>query len=261
MSDIPTPVALTPAGADQPALTFTASLYLWTQTYDIQVSTTADFSGGFLWNVAAVPVRGPAKAPISIPYGGTPMTAGPAYYWRIRITAAGVLVSDWSAPKSFTFLASLTEPDVYGEWAGAILSRLGNGVGATGLGTLIPEGTEVAALVCADYRTLYQVIDSGHGDPIDRSRVAARLRLEPRRRQRLDRRPCHGGLRLDDRPHLVRQRTAVRGRSQFQLRQRPRVEWGAGLVNAARPGATTAVSHTILNFDAETGDSAASIRT
>jgi hypothetical protein len=57
----------------------------------------------------------------------------------------------------------------YDAWGNTILSKMANGVQATRLGQLIPNGAQVALLVCAEFGSLFHVIDSGHGEPIDRN--------------------------------------------------------------------------------------------
>ena len=157
---VPTPTA--PIGPLANANSFKVSYSITDAltALDLQVTTDATFAAITHWNRSGAPS-------VSIAYAGTALSPGVTYYWRTRATNA-IGTSAWSASVSFTADPDQLPADAWTLWATTILAHLYAGVGVTGLGTLIPEDEQVAQLATADYRDVVHVVDSYHGDPIDR---------------------------------------------------------------------------------------------
>ena len=163
---VPTaPVPVAPIGTEASARTFDMTYTAGQGVYEvtIQISTNGSFTTvdiGAPW----ADTDGAGAASVS-PSGRDmylSLASGVVYWWRAAaVNSDGA--SAFSTPVSFTLA------DPYLEYATAILTRLTDGLSVTQLGTLIPEGSEVLALLGIDYRDLIQLTDDNHGDPILRN--------------------------------------------------------------------------------------------
>lgn len=168
-----TPTAHHPSGSvnTTTAASFETFFYIgegaFIDSYDIGVSTDPAFPGGGThWNGTTLSAGLPSNQ-VSVAYGGTALSTGILYYWRVR-AHDGAFVSPWSTTVTFEIDPAAPAPDPYSDWAYTILGQLKDGIGVTVLGTLIPEGGEVFNLLGSEFRDQYHVVDSYHGEPIDR---------------------------------------------------------------------------------------------
>jgi hypothetical protein len=162
-----TPTAISPIG-DMDASNFSIGFHSGdgVTSYDIQVTTDSTFTAITHWNAAGLTTNLPASHGVLVPYGGTALTAGTAYYWRAKVwNPTGT--SAWCIALAFSPDPD-TVADAYAVWANVILSRMRDGIPVTALGTMFPEGSEVVDLLIGEYRDNLHVVDSGHGEPIDR---------------------------------------------------------------------------------------------
>ena len=163
---VPTaPVLVAPLGGEASARTFDVTYTAGQGVFEVtlQISTDGTFTTvdiGDPW----VETNGAGSASVS-PSGPSmfvPLAPGVVYWWRAAaVNADGI--SSFSTPGSF----SMADP--YADWAAAIINRLADGLSVSQLGTVIPVGGQVLALLGMEFRDNINVVDSGHGDPIDRN--------------------------------------------------------------------------------------------
>ena len=99
-------------------------------------------------------------------YDGAALVAGGRYAWRMRAQDAP---GGWGAFTSWIgFTSGTTPPDVFGRWAATILGELALPKPLTILGTIRPQGDEVAAICGAEYGDRLEVVDVHVSPAIDR---------------------------------------------------------------------------------------------
>lgn len=124
-----------------------------------------DATGATIWSQPAG-TAGIVGNSITAPYTGPALTAGATYSWRMRAQDAP---GGWGAWSSWTvFTSGAAPPDVYSRWASTILAALAAPAPLTILGTVRPRGSEVAAILGAEYGDRLEVVDVHVTPTIDR---------------------------------------------------------------------------------------------
>lgn len=119
-----------------------------------------------IWSVPAG-TAGIVGGTVTVPYTGPALTAGASYSWHMRAQdgpGAWGPYSDW-----VTFSSGTAPPEVYARWASTILAALAEPTPLTILGTVRPQGPEVAAIVGAEYGDRFLVVDEHTTPTISRT--------------------------------------------------------------------------------------------
>ena len=164
----PTPAPVSPAGPGTNGGRYLFTSTVAMTTYDLQVRTPGAASAD-RWNVVDGTggiVGGGLSADVT--YAGLALTAGASYEWRVRAAGTGA-DSAWCAWVPFTHDPTATVPDPYDEWATHVLAQLGWPRVERDLGTLLPVDAQVAALLTLEYRERIGLVDTAHGEAIERT--------------------------------------------------------------------------------------------
>src|SRR5262245_5042920 len=133
--------------------------------YDIQAGTDPTFATIDLWHVTQQ-TAGLSGRRVDRAYAGAPPVIGVTYYWRARGRLSPTDLGPWSAPVWFTpDPTAVSEP--YANWARDVLADWSQPRPVVVLGTLIPAGNEVLALLGTEYAGRWQVRDDAHPPSTD----------------------------------------------------------------------------------------------
>lgn len=168
------PTLIIPSGPRSPWNPFAFQFAQTSSTpdhYDIQATTDPTFADIDLWHYAnqtagLTPPTAGQPATVKTTYLGPTPVIGVTYYWRARGRRAPSEIGPWS--RSSKFLPDPMAVDApYANWARDVLEQWSEPRASLSVGTLIPVGPEVLALLTTEYQGLWRARDDIHLPPTD----------------------------------------------------------------------------------------------
>lgn len=137
----------------------------WPDRYDIQVTTDPTFGVIDLWHYTQQSVELIANV-ATPPYLGAAPVVGTRYFWRARGRLGPSEIGPWSRVTNWRpDPTAVARP--YDDWARDLLEAGSEPRPVVALGSILPEGVEVLALLGTEYAGRWRVRDDRHPPPTD----------------------------------------------------------------------------------------------